>query len=885
MNASLQRLKRRLRYWLRHSERQRLLREEMQFHMDALAQELREPGMTEEDARGAARRKFGNPTLKAEESRGTWIAQWISDGMQDLRYTFRTLRRDAGFTTFAILIVGLGIGASSIVFSVVNALVLRPLAFNDPHRLVWIENRDIDTEGMSGITVPTGHFTELRDHNQSFADVGGYYPGYGVGDSKLTGDGEPQRLTGVAVTYNFFSLLGAKPLLGRLFNADESKAKWFPFDPKVTVLSYDLWRRRFNSDPGVIGRQLTVNDLAVTVIGILPPPFDFGNVFAPGTRADLFFPFPLTAETNHWGNTLVMVGRLKPGVTMQQARAELRVLCPQIKRRDPDRNFDLLLSGLDEHVSGRQRPALFVLACAVAVVMLIVCANLSNLLLARTATRQKEMGIRAALGAGRERLIRQMLTESVVLSCCGAALGLLLAAAGTRLLSHLHTLNIPMLESVRIDTGELVFTLLMAVATGLVFGLVPALQVRGAAVRDSMKENNRGASQSKRHVWIRGSLVVAEIAFACVLLVGAGLLIRSFLHVLDVNPGFQPERAAALRVDPSSQYSTQAKRNAYYDEALHNVRLIPGIEAAGLTDALPLGSDRTWSAMAKGRIYTRDNPPPPAFVRIVSDGYLKALGIALRAGRDISEHDTATRKPVILINETFARTVWPGQDPLGQMALADVDREVIGVVGDVRHLALEKASGCEMYIPIRQTGDYSAVDLVVRSSLPPAGLASSVRAALRPIEPNLPGNEFRTIQDLVDRATGPRRFLVTMLAGFSAFALILAALGIYAVISYSVNQRAQELGIRMALGASAADLQAGIVAQTLRLAGVGMLIGMAAAWTFGRALSGFLYGVTSTDPATFVGMLLVIGAVAIIAGYLPARRASRIDPVLALRAE
>ena len=755
------------------------------------------------------------------------------------------------------------------------------------HSLVWIENRDVDEEHTSGQTVPTGHYTELRDHNQSFADVAGYFSGFGVGDSKLTGDGEPQRLTGVPVTYNFFSVLGVKPLLGRLFNADESEAKWSPFDPRVTVLSYDLWRRRFNSDPGVIGRQLTVNDLAVTVIGILPPSFDFGNVFAPGTRADLFFPFPLTPETDHWGNTLLMVGRLKPGVTMQQARAELKVLGPQIKRRDPDRNFELLLSGLDEHVSGRFRPALFVLACAVAVVMLIVCANLSNLLLARTATRQKEMAIRAALGAGRQRLVRQMLTESVVLSCCGAALGLLLAITGTRLLSHLNTLNIPLLESVRIDTGEIVFTLLMAVATGLVFGLVPALQVRGAAVQDSMKESSRGSSQSRKHMWIRGALVIAEIAFACVLLVGAGLLIRSFLHVLDVNPGFQPERAAALRVDPSSQYSTQAKRNAYYDEALRSVRLIPGIEAAGLTDALPLGNDRTWSAMAKGRVYTRDKPPPPAFVRIVSDGYLKAMGIALRAGRDISGHDTATSKPVILINETLARTVWPGEDPVGRTLVGAgyVDREVIGVVGDVRHLALEKASGCEMYLPIRQSDDYSAVDLVVRTSLPPAGLASSVRSALRPIEPNLPGNEFRTIQELVDRATGPRRFLVTMLAGFSAFALILAALGIYAVISYSVNQRTQELGIRMALGASASDLQAGIVIQTLSLAGVGMLIGATAAWAFGRALSGLLFGVTSSDPATFAGMLLVIGAVAAIAGYLPARRASRLDPMLALRAD
>jgi predicted permease len=344
---------------------------------------------------------------------------------------------------------------------------------------------------------------------------------------------------------------------------------------------------------------------------------------------------------------------------------------------------------------------------------------------------------------------------------------------------------------------------------------------------------------------------------------------------------------AALRVDPNSQYSTQAKRNAYYDEALRRARSIPGIEAAGLTDSLPFSHDRTWSAMARGRVYTRDLPPPPTFIRVVSDGYLKAMGVALRAGRDISERDTATSKPVIMVNETLARTLWPGRDAVGQTLVGAgyVDREVIGVVGDVRHLALEEASGCEMYLPIRQTEDYSSVDLVVRTSLPPAGLAAAVRAALRPIEPNLPGNEFRTVQELVDRATGPRRFLVTMLGGFSAFALILAALGIYAVIAYSVNQRTQEFGIRMALGASAGDLQGGIILQTIRLASIGLLIGSTAAWVFGRTLSGLLYGVTATDPATFIGMVILLGAVAALAGYLPARRASRIDPVLALRSE
>jgi predicted permease len=370
----------------------------------------------------------------------------------------------------------------------------------------------------------------------------------------------------------------------------------------------------------------------------------------------------------------------------------------------------------------------------------------------------------------------------------------------------------------------------------------------------------------------------------CILLVGAGLLIRSFLHVLDVNVGFQPERSAALRVDPSSHYSTQAQRNAYYDEALRRVRTLPGIQAGGLTDALPFSGDRSWNVGAKGQPYTREQPPPPAFVRIVSDGYFKAMGIPLRDGRDFTERDTASRQPVIVINETLARTLWPGRNPIGQtVAYVDVDRQVIGVVGDVRHLALEQTSGCEMYLPIRQTEDYSSVDLVVRTALPPSALASGVRLALKPIEPNLPANEFRTLQQLVDKAVSPRRFVVILLAAFSAFALILASLGIYAVISYSVNQRTQELGIRMALGASVRDLQARILVRTLGLAGLGMLIGVTASSIVSRLLNGLLFGVTPTDPVTFVGMFVVLTTVAALAGYLPARRASRIDPMAALR--
>ena len=800
---------------------------------------------------------------------------------QDLRYTFRALGRDRAFTTFAVLIVGLGIGASSTVFSIVNTLLLRPLPFRDPGRLVWIANHNAEDGDMSGATTQVNHFLDLREQNQSFSDVAAYFAFYGVGDNKLTGQGEPERLSGVPVSQNFFQLLGVQPQFGRLFTAEECKYN----GPKAVLLSHGLWVRRFASDPGIVGRSLRLNDEPVNVVGVMPDSFDFASVFTPGSHIDLYFPFPMSAETNRWGNTLAIVGRLKPGVALPTAQAEAAILSKRFTEASKDRNdFAASLSSLSDHVRGRVRPALIVLACAVAVVMLIVCANLSNLLLARTATRQKEIAIRTALGAGRGRLIRQMLTESIVLSCCGAVLGILLAVGGTRAMAHLNAISIPLLENVRVDAAALGFTLLTAVLAGLIFGLVPALHIPSSGLHDALKDTSRSATAAKGHAWVRSMLVVSEIAFACVLLVGAGLLIRSFLRVLDVNLGFQPERAMAVRVDPSQQYKTQAQQNAYFDEVLRLARDIPGIAAAGLTDALPLGRNRSWGVGVKGHTY-KDGQNPEAFVRIVSDGYLRAMGIPLIAGRDLSERDTPSTEAVILINQTMARKVFPGENAVGQIIIPDKERRIVGIVSDVRHLALEQGAGSEMYIPIRQIQDYSSADLVFRTTLPPAQVATLVRNDLKSIAPDLPVSDFRTIQQLVDKAVSPRRFIVMLLGGFALFALILASLGIYGVISYSVNQRTQEIGIRMALGASAGDLQSRIILQTLGLAAIGMLVGSAVSWILARALSGLLYGVTPADPITFLGMLIVLTAVAALAGYLPARRASRIDPMVALRAD
>lgn len=805
----------------------------------------------------------------------------IENLARDLRYSFRTLRRDAAFTIFVVLIAGLGIGASSTVFSVVNTLLLRPLPFAKPEQLVWIANGN--TSGLSGQTTQVGHMLDLRERTQSLSAIAGYFAFYGVGDNLLSGTGEPERLSGVPVSVNLFDVLGVQPQLGRLFDASEGQ--WN--GPKAVILSDGLWRRRFASDPSIVGTSLTLNDAPHTVVGILPASFDFGSVFAPGSHFDLYFPFPLSPETNRWGNTMAMIGRLKPGVSVGEAQAEIRTVAARITAEHPERNrFEGHVRPLADHVSGRIRLAVWVLAGAVGMVMLIVCANLSNLLLARTASRQKEFAIRSALGAGRRRLIAQTLTESVVLSCSGAIVGLALAAAGTRALTRLDAISIPLLRNVQTDGTALAFTVTMAIVAGIVFGLAPAFQARSAALHESLKDATRGSTEGRGRRSVRSALVVSEIAFACVLLVGAGLLIRSLIRVLDVDMGFEPARAATIRVDPDSRYATRGQRDAYIDDVLRRVKEIPGVEAASITDALPLGRNRTWGGRAKGVMYERGRAPL-AFPRIVSDGYPAAMGIPLRAGRDIAASDTQTSEPVIMINETMARTLWPGQDPIGKVVLnaCAPERRVIGVVGDVRHLALEQTSGNEMYIPMRQCPDRPSHDLVVRSTLAAAPLASAVRQALKPLAPNLAGNDFRTLRQIVDKSVSPRRFTVLLLGTFAAFALVLASLGIYALISYSVNQRTQEIGIRMAVGATAFDIQRQIVWQTLWLTGIGATVGAAASWTVARGLEGLLFEVTAGDPWTFLSMLLVLTMVAAIAGYLPARRASGIDPMTALRSE
>ena len=862
--------------WWQRKKRNLDLERELQSDIDLEEEEQRERGLSSEEARRAALRAFGNPTLIREQTRATWSWSWLESFMSDLRYGVRGMFRNAGSTIFAILIVGLGIGGASTVFSVVNALLLRPLPFRDPGQLVWISNADTYS------TQPE-HFVDLREQNHSFSDMAGWAWVYSSGNQELTGNGEPERITGVPVTGNFFPLLGVEPIVGRSFTKEEAAGQYSA--PPAMVLSYSFWRRRFASNPNVVGQKLTLNNQPVTVVGVLPASFDFASIFAPGKPIDIFLPWPLGDTTKPHGNTMQVVGRLKSGATIGAAQAELTTLGQQLVSQHPDRNpIKPTLLPLEKHVSGQVRPALVVLMCAVGLVMLIVCANLSHLQMVRMGARQKEMAVRAALGAGRFRLLRQVLTESVTLSFCGAALGILLAIAGTRELAHLNAFNLPLLESVRVDGATLIFTVLMTVATGVLFGLAPALQVPAFNLRKGLQDAGRESSGNSRHGWFRDGLVISEFALACLLLVGAALLIQSFLRVLDVNLGFQPERAAALRIDPSFRILSFAQQNQFVDDVLHRVRSIPGITEAGVTDVLPLDGDRSWQVSAKGQVYDKNNHPE-AYIRVVTDGYFKAVGVSLKAGRELTESDRAGSEPVVVVNETFARTLWPGQNAVGQMITQDGGRRVIGVVGDVHHGGPELSGGSEMYIPLRQTGDYSEMELVVRTALAPDSLASSIRLALRSIDPNLPVTEFQTLQGLVDKVVSPRRFLVVLLTGFACFALLLASLGIYALISYSVSQRTKEIGIRMALGASSGLVQREVLTRTLRLALTGVAVGTLGSFLLSKWIVSLLFGTTPTDPAVFSSVILLLCAVALFAAYIPARRASRIDPMRALRTE
>jgi predicted permease len=871
----------RIRAMFRDDQLDHEVKEEIGSHLEMAVEENLRRGMSAGEARRQALVEFGGVQQAIEQHRESRTLPWVDVLKQDLRFTFRTLRRDSGFTAVAILILALGIGANIAVFSVVNTILLRPLPFQDPQRLVRIVEKD-PKAGESSKTYTADATQDFQHQNRSFQSVSGYFAFTGPDNFKLVGNSQPIPVTGLLVAEGFFQTLGVEPSLGRLFRAEEFVQHAQP----VALLSYSFWKRRLGGDSGIVGKAITLSNTSVTVIGVLPETFDFGSVFSPGSRVDLFVPY-IMDDFREDGNDLALVGRLKPGVTLPQAQSEADQLFPQFyfehKHPEYGKGYTGQLTGLKEYVSGKLRRSLIALWCAVGLILLIVCVNLSNLLLARAAARSKEFAMRKALGAGRGRLVRQLLTESLVMAAVGGVLGLGLAYVILSYLAHQESIALPLLAMVRVDGTVLEWTLLIAMGAAVLFGLGPGLRMSGSNLQEILKDSGHGLSEGRKHDRMRSTLVVTEIALACVLLVGAGLLLRSFLRVLDIDLGFEPSHAAAISVDYDDGGNV-AKRAAIWQEVTRRSLMIAGVESAGISDNLPMSRNRSWGIAAKGEQKRDALAYVPVFVYIVSPGYLKAMGIRLVEGRDLTWDDVSNNRSVVILNETVARKLWPGQDSIGRIAVAGgMDAEVIGVIADVRESGAEDNAGAQMYLPATKQFGPAGLYLVVRSKLPPASLATSVMHTLREINPGQPATEFKPIQALVDHATSPRRFFVLLVGAFACLGLLLASLGIYGVISYSVTRQTQEIGIRMALGATQSSVQFDVIWKTFRLALIGVAVGVVASLVLSRLIASLLFRTAPTDPLTFVGMVALLGLVALLAGYLPARRASKVDPMVALR--
>jgi len=809
----------------------------------------------------------------------------FGDLSQDIRYAFRMLAKNPAFTIVSVIALALGIGANTAIFSVVDAVLLRPLPFKHPEQLVMVWENAAHL-GFPKNTPSPANFLDWQKQAQSFTGMAAM----AEKSFNLTGVGEPERLEGRRVSANLFDLLGAPALHGRTFVPDDDKP-----GTHVVLLSYSLWQRRFGSDPAVIGRALTLNGESYTVVGVMPRLMQLPGYENVNDQLWVPIAFPSEEAAQRGNHFLEVIARMKPGVTLTQAEAEMETIAGRLAQQYPDYNMRIgaIVVPLHEQVVGDIRPALLILLGAVGFVLLIACANVANLLLARAAVRQKEIALRLALGASQSRLIRQFLTESVLLAMFGAGLGLLLAFLGLRALRTFIPATISQVETINIDARVLIFTALIAVVTGIAFGLAPAIHGSHLNLNDTLKEGGRDSAGGSKGNRTRSLLVIGEVAISFVLLIGAGLLINSFFHLRNLDPGFRADHLLTMKVDLSEvKYPDRERRAAFFDEVMRRVRELPGVQSAAVADNLPLTfSGNSMTIGVEGLPDPPSGERPDVIFRAIGPGYFNTMGIPIVRGRDFTDQDKADSKDVVIISEKTAQHFWPGQDPIGKRLKPGSStsksewREVIGVVKDVRQNDLIAPPKMQMYFSYRQPKQIAANALVARTTVDPMSLAGSVRNAIWSVDKDQAVANIDTMDHIVAEAVARQRFSMVLLGVFAAVALLLASVGIYGVMSYSVAQRTREIGIRMALGARRADVLQMTVGQALKLVGAGMILGLGAAFVLTRVMATLLYGISATDPITFTGISLVLLAVAILASYIPALRATKVDPITALRAQ
>jgi predicted permease len=891
--------------------------QEIREHLEEKIDELVASGMSRKEATQAARRDFGNATLIEERGREVWQWPSVESFIADVRYALRMLRKNPGFTVVAVLTLALGIGANTAIFSVVNAVVLRPLPYSHSDRLVWIAESipALKSEAATG-----GDYVDWKDQNHTLDRIAAYDTVYrgslsegaggaGSADFNLTGHGTPARVHGAFVSASFFATMGLEPQLGRAFTENEDQ----PSGPHVVLLTHSFWQQDFGSDAHVLGQTVNLDATPYTVIGVMPASFRF-----PGdSDAQILLPLALNQASERLRiaqRHVRIIGRLKPGVSLAAARTDLdeirkraqpsggpmqaeggrgrgrRRATPAPGPDGPPPSSELKVVPLAEHLAGNLRPAMLTLLGAVGLVLLIACANVANLMLTRASARTREVALRAALGAGRWRLVRQLLVESVTLAVAGGMAGLLLAAWGVNVIARLIPASagggILAVAAPKVDGNVLLFALAASIFTGILFGLAPAVTVTRSDLAEGLKQGAQVASPGGRRGWLRGALAVSELSLALVLLIGAGLLIKSFYRLLQVNPGFAPERVLTMDLSlTDTRYPSRQQKSEFFSQVLGRVESLPGVRSAALADSLPLSPYQGFLMMSPNQLLPRAALSSSTTVMVsrleVSPGYFSTLRIPVLQGRTFTDHDDERAPKVAVVNAAVARQFWPAEDPIGKQ-LANLT--VVGVVGNARHEGLSQETEAEFYVPYLQS-PANSMQLAVRTAADPDSMVSAVRAGIGDVDPDQPLYHVSTLQQVLSESLAPRRFNMLLLGIFAGIALALATVGIYGVMAFSVTERTHEIGIRMALGAERGNVLRLIVRQGLRLTLLGVILGIAGAWALTSFLASFLFGIAPRDPATFALVSVALVAVSILACYIPARRATRVDPMVALRYE